>query len=136
MEKVDIPEEELDEQFVRSSGPGGQHVNKVSSAVQLRWRLEGSEVPERIVRKFRKMWANRITASDEIVIEVSSHRSQLRNRQEARKRLREMLEEAARPEKKRVPTRPGKSAVQKRLKKKKIKADIKAKRGRVKFDGD
>ena len=82
------------------------------------------------------MWANRINANDEVVIEVSSHRSQLRNRQEARKRLREMLEAAARPEKKRVPTRPGKAAVQKRLKQKKIKGDIKAKRGRVKFDGD
>lgn len=133
---MEIPEEELEERFVRSSGAGGQHVNKVSSAVQLRWNVESSQIDAGIKRKFYKRWANRITVNGDIIIEASAHRSQHRNRQAARARLHKMLLKALETEKPRVPTRPSRGAVKKRLKDKKIRSETKARRGRVLRDLD
>lgn len=136
METYQIPEEELEEQFVRASGAGGQHVNKVSTAVQLRWHVDGSSLPQHVKDRFRQEWGGKLTISGEIVIEASTHRSQVRNRQDARKRLKDMLDKALQPRKKRIATRPGAAAVRKRLTAKKKKADVKKGRGRVRQDPD
>ncbi|MEO1028238.1 MAG: alternative ribosome rescue aminoacyl-tRNA hydrolase ArfB [Pseudomonadota bacterium] len=129
-----VPEEELDEQFVRASGPGGQHVNKTSSAVQLRWNIERSTVSAAIKRRFRELYGSRITLAGDVIIEAADHRSQHLNRQAARRRLGEMLEKASKPKKKRIATRPSSGAVKERLKKKKIKGELKKSRGRVRPD--
>ena len=125
LNRITIPEEELEEQFVRASGPGGQHVNKVSSAVQLRWNVDASEIPLAVKRRFRELYNSKITSSGDIILEVSDHRSQQLNRQAARKRLDEMLQKALKPKKKRIATRPTAGSVKQRLKRRRSRARLK-----------
>ena len=121
-----IFEHELQEAFVTAGGPGGQHVNKVATAVQLRFDLGGSSLPERVKARARELAGSRLNRAGEIVLVASAHSSQARNREAARARLVALLKEAAAPPPpKRRPTKPTKGSVKRRL-------DGKTKRGRTK----
>ena len=132
---LSIGEGDLAEAFVTAGGPGGQHVNKVATAVQLRLRLATADLPERVKRRAREIAGSRLNREDEIVVTASAHASQSRNREEARARIVAILREAAQPPPpKRRPTRPPKGSVRRRLDAKTRKGRTKRLRGRVERD--
>ncbi|KJS35793.1 MAG: peptide chain release factor I [Hyphomonas sp. BRH_c22] len=129
-----VPAWELSEAFVRASGPGGQNVNKVSSAVQLTWNVAASSLPPEIKARFSKLYASRITNDGRLILEASEHRSQLLNREAARKRLAQMILKASIRPKRRVATRPTAGSVRRRIASKKRRGEIKSLRGSVETD--
>lgn len=131
-----ISEDELEENFIRSSGPGGQNVNKVATAVQLRFDAASSPgLSERVRERAIKFAGYRATKDGVIVIEASRFRTQEQNRADARARLIEILAKAAEPPPKpRKKTKPSKGAVERRLKEKAGRSSIKKMRGRVAAD--
>jgi ribosome-associated protein len=105
--RISIDEGEVEEAFVRAGGAGGQNVNKVATAVQLRFNAAGSpSLDDRIRARLRRLAGRRMTAEGEVVITARRFRTQERNRQDAYERLIELLRSAAQPDKRRVPTRP------------------------------
>ncbi len=126
-----VPTWEISEAFVRASGPGGQNMNKVSSAVQLTWQVAASSLPAAIKERFHKLYGSRITADGRLILEASEHRSQLLNRQAARARLAEMILKASVAPKKRIKTRPTAGSVRRRITAKKKRGEVKALRGGV-----
>jgi ribosome-associated protein len=131
-DSIVIDDSELDERFVRSSGPGGQHVNKVATAVQLRFDLARSPSLTDDVRiRLRALAGNRLAADDVIVIDARRHRTQAQNREDARERLSELIRRAATPVRRRRRTRPTASSVERRVQSKRRRSEKKRVRGKV-----
>lgn len=126
-----IPEHEIEFSAIRAQGAGGQHVNKTSSAVQLRFDVRRSHLPVEIKQQILSMSDQRISSQGVIVIKAQTHRSQEKNRQEALARLKAMLDKALLRKKPRRPTRPTRSSVKKRLESKQQRGKVKNLRGRV-----
>jgi ribosome-associated protein len=105
---------------VRASGPGGQNVNKVSSAVHLRFDIVAARLPEAVRQRLLNSADKRISSSGVLVIKAQRHRTQVKNREDAIERLVLLLKEASRAEKRRIATKPSRSAREKRLKRKDI----------------
>jgi ribosome-associated protein len=126
-----IAESELDERFVRASGPGGQNVNKVATAVELRFDLSASALPDGVKLRLAALAGRRLGADGVLVIHAREHRTQSRNRAAARERLRELLRQAAAPPKSRRKTRPSRAARQRRMDSKFERGRLKAGRSRV-----
>lgn len=123
--------DEVDFSAIRAQGAGGQNVNKVSSAVHLRFDIRASSLPEELKDRLLALADQRITKDGVIVIKVQTTRSQEQNRAEALARLHEMVEEAAHVQRTRRPTKPAFGAKQRRLKSKAARAGVKAGRGKV-----
>lgn len=113
---------------VRSSGPGGQHANKVETGILLRFDIRSSSLPEHVKQRLMLMKDSRISSSFILTIQATNHRSQLKNRAEALARLQELVDLASRKEKKRKKTRIPKSAVQQRLQEKSKRSALKQER--------
>jgi ribosome-associated protein len=128
-EGVDLDEREIDERFVRASGPGGQNVNKVATAVELRFNVASSSLPDEIKRRLTMLSGSRLTADGVLLIDSREHRTQARNREAARERLIGLLREAARRPKKRRLTRPNAASRERRLESKRRRGEIKKQRG-------
>jgi ribosome-associated protein len=134
-EQIEIDERELEEQFIRASGPGGQNVNKVSSAVQLRFDARTSpSLSNDVSIRLQRLAGNRLTNEGVIVITANSHRSQDQNRDEARERLFAMIREAANPPPPRRKTKPTKASKKRRLDSKTRRSHIKKMRSKHGFD--
>ena len=126
-----IPEHEIEFSAIRAQGAGGQHVNKTSSAVQLRFDVRRSHLPVEMKQQILRLSDQRISSQGVIVIKAQTHRSQEKNRQEALDRLKEMLDKALLRKKPRRPTRPTRGSVKKRLESKQQRGKVKNLRGRV-----
>jgi len=129
--EISIPESEYTLHAVRSSGPGGQHVNKVSTTIILRFDITNSSLPENIKERLLKISDRRITSDGVIIIRSGASRSQLRNKESVVRRLHELIEKARQPIKRRVPTKPSKSSIEKRLKDKTRRSEIKEARKKI-----
>lgn len=126
-----LHETELHFTFMRSPGPGGQNVNKVATAVQLRFDIAHSpSLPQALRERFLKLYRSKITLQGEIIIKATTHRTQERNKEAALQRLLALLNVAAQRPKKRKKSKPSRAAIEKRLSKKKRHSKTKALRGK------
>jgi ribosome-associated protein len=129
-----VPEDELDERFVRASGPGGQNVNKVATAVELRFDVPASSLPDEVKARLAALAGKRMSADGVVLVDSREHRTQARNREAARARLAALIRQAFRRPRSRRATRPTKASREKRLEAKGQRARLKARRGRVRRD--
>lgn len=130
--QIHIDDDELEESFVRSSGPGGQNVNKVSTSVQLRFDAKSSDsISEYVFNRLRIVASHLMTKEGIVIIIADSHRLQSRNREDARQRLTDLIRQAAFRPKRRIATKPSRAAKARRMDAKKQRGATKKTRGRV-----
>jgi ribosome-associated protein len=131
-DSISLDERELGERFILSSGPGGQNVNKVASAVQLRFDVAGSpSLPEEVKQRLLRLAGKRVSKDGVLTLMARGQRSQERNREDARARLIALIRRAAEAPKPRRATRPTRSSIERRLEGKAIRSRAKRSRGRV-----
>ncbi len=129
---IAIDERDLEERFIRAAGPGGQNVNKVSTAVELRFQMNGfTELPDDVRARLERLAGRRLNLAGEIVLRADEHRTQDRNRSEALARLVALVEQASHRPKPRKKTKVPRAAKERRLEGKAKRGDVKSKRGRV-----
>ena len=133
-ENVVIPEEALTEKFLAATGPGGQNVNKVATACQLRCDVFKLGLPPHAYEKLKSLAGSRMTSGGELLITARNYRTQEANREDARRRLAELIAASHVRQAKRRPTKPSRSAKAKRVDEKKGRSAVKAGRGKVRLD--
>jgi len=129
-----LPEDALEERFLAATGPGGQNVNKVATAVQLRLDVYALRLSPPVYARLKVLAGSRWTADGEIVITARQYRTQDANRTDARERLAELVWKAHQAPRRRVKTKPTRAAKERRLTGKSIRSDVKKGRGRIKDD--